>query len=875
MQGKRMPKSKILIVDDEPDNLDLLYRTFRREYQVLRASSGPEALEVLGQQADVSVIISDQRMPRMSGTEFLSLTAAQYPDIVRILLTGYTDVDDLVDAINAGRVFRYVTKPWDEQELRGVVEQALATHNLLQSRTRELRRSLRQESLLNAISTALRSALDYRQLLQTLVETVGEIFEADICMLKLLQGVQFTSEDCFFHHRSGRSPSPTLAVSYAALLSQTVWETENLLAISDTEQEGLLQAMVDDEQSLADIYQILGIRSSLIIPMIYQQELLAVLALHQCHEVRTWQSEDIQLAGLVAAQAASAVSQALAYEQVRALAQRQALVNSITNTIRSSLEPEAIFSAITQELGEALGVDSCALSLWTEEDEYVHCVGLYTLQDHLSWLRDEAAVSTALEAAVLDTALEAAPIAPALPNSGADSLADREAEGRVYVNGAWSEGEEAATIEGRSPTAATVTLSAVERAAENGSNSGNAHPNHGFRANPPDGLAPDGLAPDGLAPDSLAPDSLASEGLAPNRRPEAAPPRSAAAREGIGVAPHPLRYEEELPQSYSPIQGNPVLTRLIQTHRPVVVNNLREHPELVVESLSIEQPTQSLLVVPLLIEDRLIGSISLRQVEYIRRWRAADIELAQLVAAQAAIAVQQSRLYETTRNQAEELSQLNRYLTETVLGRFLPPTMVQKAAAGTLTLELQPEPRLVTIVFTDIVGFTPLSNQLQARGIAQLLNQYLGEMSQVIFANGGTIDKFIGDAVLCLFGAPEELAPEEQVQRAIATARQMLKTLTRLNAEWTAAGMPAVQFRCGIHQGDAVVGLFGSRERSDYTAIGPCVNIAARLQEAAKPNRILVSAKVASYLDPNELESVGDLSLKGVAELVSAYTVNP
>ncbi len=807
MQGKRMPKSKILIVDDEPDNLDLLYRTFRREYQVLRASSGPEALEVLGQQADVSVIISDQRMPRMSGTEFLSLTAAQYPDIVRILLTGYTDVDDLVDAINAGRVFRYVTKPWDEQELRGVVEQALATHNLLQSRTRELRRSLRQESLLNAISTALRSALDYRQLLQTLVETVGEIFEADICMLKLLQGVQFTSEDCFFHPRSGRGPSPTLATSYAALLSQTVWETENLLAISDTEQEGLLQAMVDEEQSLADIYQILGIRSSLIIPIVYQQELLAVLALHQCHEVRTWQSEDIQLAGLVAAQAASAVSQALAYEQVRALAQRQALVNSITNTIRSSLEPEAIFSAITQELGEALGVDSCALSLWTEEDEYVHCVGLYTLQDHLSWLREEAPVGNALEAAGVDTAVDAAPIAPVLPNPGADALADREAEGR-------------------SPTAATVTLSPVERVAENGS-----HPSPGPRR-----------------PDPIAPKA---------------------------TAPHPLQYNEELPQSYSPIQGNPVLTRLIQTHRPVVVNNLREHPELGAESLSIDQPTQSLLVVPLLIEDRLIGSISLRQVEYIRRWRAADIELAQLVAAQAAIAVQQSRLYETTRNQAEELSQLNRYLTETVLGRFLPPTMVQKAAAGTLTLELQPEPRLVTIVFTDIVGFTPLSNQLQARGIAQLLNQYLGEMSQVIFANGGTIDKFIGDAVLCLFGAPEELAPEEQVRRAIATARQMLKTLTRLNAQWTAAGMPAVQFRCGIHQGDAVVGLFGSRERSDYTAIGPCVNIAARLQEAAKPNRILVSAKVASYLDPNELESVGDLSLKGVAELVSAYTVNP
>ncbi|HBW58292.1 MAG TPA: hypothetical protein DEF27_10995, partial [Oscillatoriales bacterium UBA8482] len=102
-----------LVVDDEPDNLDLLYRTFHREYRVLRADGGPEALEILASESDVAVIISDQRMPQMSGTEFLSLTAAQYPDIIRIILTGYTDVEDLVEAINSGKVFKYVTKPWD------------------------------------------------------------------------------------------------------------------------------------------------------------------------------------------------------------------------------------------------------------------------------------------------------------------------------------------------------------------------------------------------------------------------------------------------------------------------------------------------------------------------------------------------------------------------------------------------------------------------------------------------------------------------------------------------------------------------------------------------------------------------------------------
>ncbi|HEY9908143.1 MAG TPA: response regulator, partial [Thermosynechococcaceae cyanobacterium] len=161
-------RPKLLVVDDEPDNLDLLYRTFHRDFKVLRAESGPSALEILAREGDVAVIISDQRMPLMSGTEFLSLTATQYPDIIRIILTGYTDVEDLVEAINSGKVFKYVTKPWDDEELKAVVRQAVDTHNVLKARTRELRRSLRQESLLNAITSAFRGALSYRQILQTI-----------------------------------------------------------------------------------------------------------------------------------------------------------------------------------------------------------------------------------------------------------------------------------------------------------------------------------------------------------------------------------------------------------------------------------------------------------------------------------------------------------------------------------------------------------------------------------------------------------------------------------------------------------------------------------------------------------------------------------
>ncbi|MGB7247618.1 MAG: response regulator, partial [Phormidesmis sp.] len=222
-----------------------------------------------------------------------------------------------------------------------------------------------------------------------------------------------------------------------------------------------------------------------------------------------------------------------------------------------------------------------------------------------------------------------------------------------------------------------------------------------------------------------------------------------------------------------------------------------------------------------------------------------------------------------------KVAQLNQYLTESVLQRFLPPPLVKKASEGDLQLDLRPEPRLVTILFSDIVGFTQLSNTLRSRRVAELLNEYLAAMTHAIFENGGTVDKFMGDAVLALFGAPEELSPNEQVRRAIAAARQMYRNLDNLNQQWAQQGIGPVQFRCGIHQGTAVVGMFGGAERSDYTAIGPSVNIAARIQESATAETILVSAAVADYLDEREIVKFEPLQLKGVDETVLTFGVKP
>jgi DNA-binding NtrC family response regulator len=114
----------MMVVDDEPANLRLLERLFRTDYEVIMAGSGEEALELLTQH-DAAVLITDQRMPGMTGVELLERTAVLRPRMVRIILTGYTDVETLVKAINSGNVYKYVTKPWNNDELRLTVSRAL------------------------------------------------------------------------------------------------------------------------------------------------------------------------------------------------------------------------------------------------------------------------------------------------------------------------------------------------------------------------------------------------------------------------------------------------------------------------------------------------------------------------------------------------------------------------------------------------------------------------------------------------------------------------------------------------------------------------------------------------------------------------------
>jgi len=509
MGSQTVPKPKLLVIDDEPDNLDLLFRTFYRDFQVLRANGGLEALELLDREGEVAVIISDQRMPIMSGTEFLSQMAVKYPDTMRIILTGYTDVEDLVEAINTCKVFKYVTKPWDEIDLKSVVRQAMDTHKVLKNRTAELRRTLRQQSLLNAIATSVDSAAPYRESIAMIAESIASNFEVSVSILRLFENEQL-SEDYFAYGNE--------KIENLANISQALTLTSQIEAV----------AQIDTDQRISEadklIYAEANIKSVLFVPLEVQKECLAMLALYHCGRYHEWSNDELDLIELAADQAAIVSSRARAYDRVQELAQRESLLNTITSTIRSSLDPQEIFASITQQLGQALNSESCALSLWTEEDNYLRCVGLHLLD-----------------------------------------------------------------------------------------------------------------------PDEIVDSSNTTQ--SPN-------------------IPQFLLSLPQLPQSVVNIADNPVLQALIESKQPLVIADLQETPEWNLIDLPLRSNARSLLIVPLIYDGKIIGSISMRQNQQPRQWQASEISLVQAVAAQAAIAVQQANLFQKTRQQAQQLIELDHQKTE-------------------------------------------------------------------------------------------------------------------------------------------------------------------------------------------------------------------
>jgi serine phosphatase RsbU (regulator of sigma subunit)/CheY-like chemotaxis protein len=287
-------KLKLLVVDDEPDNLDLLYRTFRREFRVFKAASGAEALDILNDQGEMAIIISDQRMPQMNGTEFLSYTVERFPDTIRMVLTGYTDVEDLVSAINSGKVFKYITKPWNPAKLKEVVVQAAETYRVIKQRTRVLSRALAQESLSNDIMTAVRGSLDYSSTLQTVVKALGQAFDTDLAILYPVNAL------------SADSDTPNLLVYRADRA-----DCENEFGAD-------LEALPPLHSSLEIISEPVMVEAAqatrIVVPFLEHDTVIATICLYKATQQKKWADNAVELLKNVSEQVALAMSHAKLYQ---------------------------------------------------------------------------------------------------------------------------------------------------------------------------------------------------------------------------------------------------------------------------------------------------------------------------------------------------------------------------------------------------------------------------------------------------------------------------------------------------------------------------------------------------------------------------------
>lgn len=224
-------------------------------------------------------------------------------------------------------------------------------------------------------------------------------------------------------------------------------------------------------------------------------------------------------------------------------------------------------------------------------------------------------------------------------------------------------------------------------------------------------------------------------------------------------------------------------------------------------------------------------------------------------------------------NKVEE--QLARLTQTERLKWYLPPQVVQSVLRGEKQVDFATERRKLTIFFSDVVNFTETIDSMEAEDLLSLVNEYLGEMTRIAHKWGGTIDKFIGDAIMIFFGAPEATDDRNHALRCVRMALEMQQEMKKLQQKWYEEGIEVpLQARMGINTGMATVGNFGSPERLSYTAIGGQVNLASRLEKHCEVGEILISHPTWAFVkDTLECLSCGKIRVKGIHRNLQVYTV--
>ena len=209
------------------------------------------------------------------------------------------------------------------------------------------------------------------------------------------------------------------------------------------------------------------------------------------------------------------------------------------------------------------------------------------------------------------------------------------------------------------------------------------------------------------------------------------------------------------------------------------------------------------------------------------------------------------------------------------LSKYLSPQVWENIFSGKRDAKLETQRKRLVIFFSDIKGFSELSEQMESEALTALINTYLNEMSKIVMKYGGTIDKFIGDAIMVFFGDPETKGVKRDAEACVAMAIEMRKHMKVLRQRWKAQGIQQpLEIRMGINTGYCTVGNFGAESRMDYTLLGKEVNLASRLESSAEPSEILISYETFSLVQDRILcREKGQIKAKGFSRPIPVYQV--
>jgi adenylate cyclase len=277
------------------------------------------------------------------------------------------------------------------------------------------------------------------------------------------------------------------------------------------------------------------------------------------------------------------------------------------------------------------------------------------------------------------------------------------------------------------------------------------------------------------------------------------------------------------------------------------------------------QGIRSAMCAPLWNKEDVIGIIFVDSMMLTNCFMLNDLDLLTALANYAAVAVERARLNQKIVAEEKKRERLGRFLSPQVTARIIATSDSQGAALGV------PEIKEVSVLFADIVGFTTMSEKMSPAAVSLLLNDYLSRMTDIIFKYEGTLDKYIGDAIMAVFGAPLDM--EDHAVRAIRAGLEMQERLEEFNTERKEG--PTIRIRIGINSGKAVAGEIGSVNKKEYTVLGDTVNTASRLESSvAKPGMVVIGENTFEMAKGQfECKSLGRATLKGKEKEVAVFEV--